>query len=245
MERSINILHLEDNLSDSQLVVSIFKKADVNFEYFLADNERDYIHTLETHNIDIILSDYNLPDYNGSEALLFAKNNYPLLPFVFLSGTIGEEIAIQSLRNGATDYILKNRMQRLVPAIQRAFREAQEQKARKKAEEDLYRSEENFRRSISESPLGIRIISVNGKTVYANKAFLDIYEFSSLKEFANTPAKNRYLPESFLQHLERKEKRQNGHDIFDYEISIVRKNGEIRHVKVSRKEVLWNAAIHY
>ncbi len=245
MERSINILHLEDNPSDSQLVKSIFKNTDVNFEYFLADNEKDYIHILQTHKIDIILSDYHLPDYNGSEALQFAKSNYPHLPFVFLSGTMGEEIAIESLRNGATDYVLKNRMQRLVPAVYRAFNEAQEQKARQKAEEELSRSEENFRRSISESPLGIRIISVDGKTVYVNKAFLDIYEFHSLEEFANTLAKDRYTPKSYLQHQKREERRKNGQDVFDYEISIVRKNGEIRHVKVSRKEVLWNGAIHY
>jgi len=116
---------------------------------------------------------------------------------------------------------------------------------RKRAEQAILQSEENFRRSISESTLGIRIVSVDGKTIYANKAFLDIYEFNSLEEFTNTPAINRYTPESYALHQERKEKRKNGHDVLDYEISIVRKNAEIRHVKVLRKDVMWNGIKNY
>ncbi|HEY5590618.1 MAG TPA: PAS domain S-box protein, partial [Paludibacter sp.] len=116
---------------------------------------------------------------------------------------------------------------------------------RKRAEEALGQSEKNFRRSISESPLGIRIVSVDGKTIYANKAFLDIFELNSLEEFTCTPAINRYTPESYAQHQERKEKRKNGHESFDYEISIIRDNAEIRYIKVSRKEVLWNGIKHY
>src|ERR1035437_4515176 len=113
MENAIRILHLEDNPSDSQLVQSVLRRANVEFEYFLVDNEKDYISSLKDRNIDIILSDYHLPDSRGSEALLYAKNNYPHLPFVFLSGTMGEDAAIESLLNGAIDYVLKNKMDRL------------------------------------------------------------------------------------------------------------------------------------
>ena len=116
---------------------------------------------------------------------------------------------------------------------------------RKQIETELLESEINFRRSISESPVGIRIVSVEGNTIYANKAFLDIYEFNSLKEFTSTPAKVRYTSESYVKHQERKKKRKEGVEVFDYEISINCKNKEIRHVKVSRKEVLWNGIQHY
>jgi PAS domain S-box-containing protein len=116
---------------------------------------------------------------------------------------------------------------------------------RKEIETDLLESEINFRRSISESPVGIRIVSVEGETIYANKAFLDIYEFDSLEEFISTPAKNRYTPESYVQHLERKEKRTAGVEDLDYEISIVSRTVQIRHIKVSRKEVLWNGKNHF
>jgi PAS domain S-box-containing protein len=113
------------------------------------------------------------------------------------------------------------------------------------ANEAILQSEENFSRSVSESFLGIRIVSVDGEIIYVNKAFLDIYGFNSLEEFKSTPAINLYTPESYTQHQERKENRKNGHDVFDYEINIVRKNAEIRHIKVSRKEVLWNGIKHY
>jgi len=245
MERTIKILHLEDNQADSQLVQSTLRRANVAFEYFFADEEKEYLYYLENEAIDLILSDYHLPDYSGAEALLIAKNNYPLIPFVFVSGTMGEDAAIESLLNGATDYVLKNKIERLVPAVYRAFNEAQEHKARREAEMALYQSEENFRESISESPLGIRIVSVKGDTVYVNKAFLDIYEFSDLEEFTHTPAINRYSRESYIQHQERKEKRKDGEDLQDYELSIVRKNGDIRYVRVSRKGVIWNGIWHY
>ena len=116
---------------------------------------------------------------------------------------------------------------------------------RKKIENELLKSEINFRRSISESPLGIRIVSEDGDTVYTNKAFLDLYEFNSLDEFNNTPAINRYTPESYIQHQLRKKKRSDGLEVFEYEISINCKNGDIRHLKVSRKETLWNGELHF
>ena len=110
MENAIKILHLEDNPNDSLLVQTLLKKPNVNFEYFFTDNEVDYISILQNQNIDLILSDYNLPDYNGLEALVYARKNYPDIPFVFLSVTIGEAAAIESLLNGATDYVLKSNM---------------------------------------------------------------------------------------------------------------------------------------
>jgi len=122
----------------------------------------------------------------------------------------------------------------------------------KRAEQELIlankaflQSEENFRHSISESPLGIRIISVDGETIYVNKAFLDIYELNSMEEFTSIPAKNRYTPESYVQHQERKKKRKEGDEVSDYEISIICQNGDIRHVKVSRKEILWDGIKHF
>ena len=116
---------------------------------------------------------------------------------------------------------------------------------RKMIETKLLESEINFRRSISDSPVGIRIVSEDEDTVYANKAFLDMYEFNSLEEFTGTPAKVLYTPESYIFHQERKKKRNDGVDVSNYEISINCKNGDIRHVKVSRKEILWNGKQHF
>jgi PAS domain S-box-containing protein len=112
---------------------------------------------------------------------------------------------------------------------------------RKQAEEALRRSEENFRRSLDDSPLGVRIVTTEGETVYANRAILEIYGYDSIEELRTTPVKKRYTPESYAGFQIRKKKRQRGENVpSEYEISIVRKNGEVRHLQVFRKEVLWN-----
>lgn len=244
-ENVIGILHLEDNKTDSQLVELLLRKANINFKYFLTDNETDYIDTLKKQHIDVILSDYNLPGYSGTEALLLAKNEYPLIPFVFVSGAMGEDIAIKSLLSGATDYILKNKMNRLGSAVLRAYKDLQVQKARINAEQALVRSEENYHRSVSESPLGIRIVTVDGKTIYVNKSYLEIYEFASLDEFNNTSVKKRYTQKSYEEHLVRKDKIKDGKEVLNYEVSIVCANAEIRYVKALRTEVLWYGIRHF
>jgi len=174
MENSIKILHLEDNPNDSLLVQTILKSPKVNYEYFFADNEDDFISILRNEKIDLILSDYNLPDYCGSDALLYAKNNYPDLPFVFLSGTMGEDAAIESLLNGATDYVLKSNMERVLTAIQRALNGANELKARRKAENELRK----LSRAIEQSPNTIIITDTNQIIEYVNPATFKLTGYS-------------------------------------------------------------------
>ncbi len=95
----------------------------ITHRYFLTDNEKDFMRILESEKIDIILSDFSLPDYSGLQALNYAKEKYPHLPFIFLTGTMGEDIAIKAMVNGATDYVFKCKLERLVPAILRALNE--------------------------------------------------------------------------------------------------------------------------
>jgi PAS domain S-box-containing protein len=112
---------------------------------------------------------------------------------------------------------------------------------RKQAEKALRESEENFHRSLDDSPLGVRIVTIEGETIYANRAILDIYGYDSVEELRKTPTKNRYTPQSYAEFKIRMEKRKRGNEgPSEYEISIVRKNGEIHHLQVFRKEVLWD-----
>ncbi|MDD4985913.1 MAG: PAS domain S-box protein [Dehalococcoidales bacterium] len=105
----------------------------------------------------------------------------------------------------------------------------------------LIRAEQNFRNSLDNSPLGIRIVSGNGETLYANRALLEIYGYESVNELRAAPTKERYTTESYMGHKERQRKRKQGEFVPDgYVISIIRKNGEVRHLEVFRKEVLWN-----
>jgi len=95
--------------------------------------------------LDLILSDYSLPGFDGSSALELAHQTRPQVPFLFVSGALGEELAIETLKSGATDYVLKQRLERLVPSVRRALREAEERAERQRAETALRDSEERFR----------------------------------------------------------------------------------------------------
>jgi len=122
----------------------------------------------------------------------------------------------------------------------------QEITERKRVEEALRESEQNFRNSLDSSSLGIRIVTAKGELLYANQAILDIYGYSSVEELRSVPAKQRYTPENYAEHQERKAKRKQGKPVpTEYEISIVRKNGEVRHMAVFRKEVIWGGEIQF
>jgi PAS domain S-box-containing protein len=125
MENKICILHLEDQEADSILIKSLISKGFDSFDYYFVDDEASFIKALEERKVDVILSDYQLPDYSGSDALLVAKNQYPHIPFIFVTGKMGEDAAIESLLNGATDYVLKSKLERLTPAIKRVLHEAE------------------------------------------------------------------------------------------------------------------------
>ena len=117
---------------------------------------------------------------------------------------------------------------------------------RKQAEKALSLEKENFRYSLDDSPLGVRIARKEGKTIYANQTILNFYGYNNLGELQNTPLKKRYTPESYAEAQKRKHEREHGESsASNYKISIVRKNGEIRHLQVFRKEVLWDGILQY
>src|SRR5439155_1719420 len=104
---------------------------------------------------DLIISDYTLPTINGREALRLAAEYCPGIPFIFLSGTLGEDAAIQSLLDGATDYVLKSSLKRLAPSVKRALEETSQRKARDEAESALRRSEERLRFALEAAQMGV------------------------------------------------------------------------------------------
>ncbi|MFC1983924.1 PAS domain S-box protein [Chloroflexota bacterium] len=117
---------------------------------------------------------------------------------------------------------------------------------RKRAEQEIQMAEQNFRNSLDSSPLGIRIITAQGELLYANQAILDIYGYSSVEELKSVPTRQRYTPESYTEYQIRKERRKRGELVSaDYEISVVRKDGEVRHLAVFRKAVTWGGEIQF
>src|SRR3954467_13941695 len=136
---------LEDNPTDSELAGHTLRRGGVKFTATRVETEEDFIRELEKNPPDLILSDYALPGFDGYAALDIAKKRAPNIPFIFVTGTMGEEVAIETLKNGATDYVLKTRLARLAPAVQRAMREAADRRERQLAEEKLRRSLDQLR----------------------------------------------------------------------------------------------------
>jgi len=126
MKQSLRILHVEDSPYDSELVQYMLRKNDFDCKVHRVATRDELFDKLEHFDYDLILADYTMPMLSGSQALEIARALKPQVPFIFVSGTIGEETAIESLQNGATDYVLKHRIDKLVPAIRRALAEAAE-----------------------------------------------------------------------------------------------------------------------
>jgi formate hydrogenlyase transcriptional activator len=137
MEEELRILILEDVLTDAELMGNELRKGGINFVSKLVKTREDFLRELKDFAPHIILSDYNVPSFSGPLAMEIVKEQYPDIPFIFVSGAIGEELAIETLKKGATDYVLKDRLPRLVPAVSRALREIEERTARQNAEEQL------------------------------------------------------------------------------------------------------------
>ncbi len=107
MVEKLNILLLEDSAEDVKLISAELNKADFLFSLKAVDTESDFLNALKNFAPDLILADYTLPSYDGLSALVSTRKNYSDVPFIFVSGTIGEEKAIETMRSGATDYVLK------------------------------------------------------------------------------------------------------------------------------------------
>jgi PAS domain S-box-containing protein len=134
---ALRILLLEDDPGDAELIQGLLEVDHLICEVILVQTRAEFLTALEHAGIDLILADYKLPSFDGLSALKLAQSARPDLPFIFVSGTIGEDTAIEALKIGATDYVLKTRLSRLVPSVQRALREARERTDRKRAEERL------------------------------------------------------------------------------------------------------------
>ena len=137
MNSPLRILHLEDSPTDHELIRTMLRKAGLACDFAHAMDRADYEANLARGGFDLILADYSLPGYDGMTALAAVRNQHPDTPFIFVSGSIGEERAVESLKHGATDYILKDHLERLPTAIQRALREVKEHRQREELEARL------------------------------------------------------------------------------------------------------------
>ncbi|MBI3601098.1 MAG: response regulator [Nitrospinae bacterium] len=145
MTKELRILLLEDAAADAEMVEEELRQAKIPFSLKRVYLKESFIKSLDEFSPDIILADYTLPSFDGMTALTISKERRPDIPFIFVSGTIGEGVAIDALKLGAVDYVYKNRLSKLVPAVKRALREIKEREERRRTGDALIESEERFR----------------------------------------------------------------------------------------------------
>ncbi len=134
MKSPLRVLHLEDNPNDAELIQAALQSEGIVSHVVRVETRADFLASLEQGGFDIILADYTLPSFDGLSALSIAMEKCPDVPFIFVSGTLGEEVAIEALKIGATDYLLKERLSSIGPSVHRALREARERDERRRAE---------------------------------------------------------------------------------------------------------------
>jgi PAS domain S-box-containing protein len=175
LDRAVRILHLEDSERDRGLICDHLQQKGFRTEMTDVDNQADFLKALEQKAFDIILSDKSLPDFDGVTALHLVRLKLPYIPFVFVTGSMGEEAAIETIREGATDYVLKDRLSRLIPAIERAIREAEQAKKARESEEKI-REQAAL---LDKAQDAILVVDVGDHVVYWNKSAERIYGWSA------------------------------------------------------------------
>jgi PAS domain S-box-containing protein len=171
----LRILLLEDSPEDAELIQALLEADGFVCEVSRVQTRDEFVAGLGTDGIDVILADYKLPAFDGISALKLAVRDRPDLPFIFVSGAAGEELAIEALKMGATDYVLKHRLSRLVPSVRRAVRESNERAERKRAEETL-REQANLL-SLTHDAIFVR--DMNGVITYWNRGAEALYGWTA------------------------------------------------------------------
>jgi len=161
---------LEDEPADAELAEREMRKGGIVFSWRRVDTRDAFVAALGELRPSLILADYKLPAFDGLAALDIAREKVPEVPFIFVSGAMGEEFAIETLHQGAADYVLKGHLSKLVPAVRRALLDAEQRRRRQEAEEALKESEERFRNMAESAQDGIAIIDQDGLITYWNAA---------------------------------------------------------------------------
>jgi PAS domain S-box-containing protein len=170
MTNPMRFLHLEDDPMDRELVLELLRAKWPDCLIVAVDTEETFVEALTANAFDLVLGDHSLPTFNGLKALTIVRERRPDLPFVFVSGTLGEDAAIESLKSGACDYVLKTRLTKLIPAIERALGVVEERNRHMKTEEEV----RMLWTAVEQSPVSVLITDPEGRIEYVNSKFTQI-----------------------------------------------------------------------
>lgn len=183
----LRILHFEDDLLEAGLIRERLNASGLDNEIDVVQSEAEFRQALTRQRYQLILADYRLPGFDGLTALRLVRASHPEIPFIFVSGAMGEELAISSLKSGAADYVLKDNLARLVPAVENALAQAEARQARTRAEALLRKQEQEFRRLAENCPEMIARYDHDCRLVYMNQRLTAFLGLDRAKLLGKTP----------------------------------------------------------
>jgi PAS domain S-box-containing protein len=228
----MRILYLEDEPKDAELVQASLEAEGISCELTRADSQADFVTFLRQGGFELILADYSLPLFDGISALRIAQEICPEVPFIFVSGTMGEELAIEALKQGATDYVFKTRLSRIASSVRRALREAGERSQRKLAEHALQRNEaylEEAQRLSHTGSFGWHAAS--GKIYWSDETYR-IFQYELSIQPTLDLALERIHPEDRQLVQEVLNSAAQGERDFDFEHRLQMPDGSVKYVRV-------------
>jgi PAS domain S-box-containing protein len=232
MKSQLRILYLEDNPSDAELVEETLASDGMACHVTRVETEVDFIASLEQGGFDLILADNTLPSFDGLSALKIARQGWPHVPFIFVSGTLDEEVAIEALKIGATDYVFKTRLSRLVPSVQRALREAEERIELISADKALRRSEAYLAAAQKLSHTGSFGWDVSSGEIYWSRETFRIFEYEPAARVTIEQVVQRTHPEDRSAVQQFMDRASRDMQAFDFEHRLLMPDGSVKYLRV-------------
>ena len=182
----LRVLVVEDSADDAELVVRLINKGGYSVYHERVDTAQQMKDALKNNLWDIIISDYKMPGFSGIKALEILKEYGLDIPFILVSGTIGEELAVELMRNGAKDYIMKDKLSRLVPAIEREIKDCKIRANERKAQSELKESEKKYRELVENANSIIAKFDKNGRIISMNEFGLKLFGYKEQELIGKT-----------------------------------------------------------
>lgn len=197
----LRALIVEDNADDAALLVRVLRQGNYDLTWERVDTAAGLQEALRRRTWDIVISDYSMPQFTGLTALQVVKAHDDNLPFLLISGTVGEDIAVNAMRAGANDYVMKDNPSRLIPAIERELREAEAHRNQREAQKALAESESRFRSVMEHFPGLAYVKDANGRVLFANSGFARFLGMDP----STLPGKTNYdlFPPEFAEKISR------------------------------------------